>query len=112
MEVALPGRELSVVGRPDGLQGDGRSAATAGGAELVLLEIPLALDDRVRQANGGLLPVGGPPVAMRGQGPVESGVEDTLDALLRARVRGSGDSKLEATDHAASQTPSRCRHAA
>ena len=89
MEIALPGREAAVVRGPDGLEGDGRRPAAGRGAEFISLEIPLLLEKRVGQGDGGPGPEPAPPEIMgfeiAGQAPAPGGT----DSLGRGRPDGS-----------------------
>src|ERR1039458_7498040 len=79
--VAFPGWQFAIVGGPDGLKGDGRRAAAACGTELVLLQIPLAFDDRIGEPDGRLVPVAGPPLGVGPLHGVESAIEGAGDSL-------------------------------
>lgn len=61
MEISFPRRKAAVVGGPDGLEGDRRRAAAGSGPELVGFEVPLFLENGIRNRDRRLRPERFPP---------------------------------------------------
>ncbi len=79
MVVPFPWGELSVIGGPGALERDGGAEASAGGAELIGVEEPLAFDGGVGEGECGFGPVLLPPVPVHGDERAGRGGEDDLE---------------------------------